>query len=152
MAIDVNAIVNGVISHSMASGWFDRVQGHEVVNAPGYGLTAAVWVQRMGPIPQASGLASTTGRVVLQERLYQNALSEPRDAIDPNLILAADALFTAYSGDFDLGGTIRNVDLLGANGIPLDGEAGYLDISGKMFRIFDITIPLIVSDLWTQAA
>jgi hypothetical protein len=152
MSIDVNSIVNGVISHTAASGWFDRVQGHEVVNAPGHGLTAAVWIQRMGPLGMASGLSVTSGRLVLMQRLYQNALSEPRDAIDPNLILAADALFTAYSGDFDLGGTIRNVDLLGAHGIALEGEAGYLDVSGKMFRIFDITIPLIINDLWTQAA
>lgn len=152
MSIAIASILDGVISYTAASGWFDRVQGHEVVNAPGYGLTAAVWLQQIDPIALGSGLNSTSGRLVLQQRLYQNALSEPRDAIDPNLIQATDALMAAYSGDFDLGGTIRNVDLLGHHGISLSGNAGYLDISGKMFRIFDITIPLIVSDLWTQAA
>jgi len=151
MSIAITSILDGVISHTAASGWFDRVQGHEVVNAPGHGLTAAVWVQRIKPIPLASGLAVTSALLVLMQRLYQNALSEPRDAIDPNLIMAADALFAAYSNDFDLSGTIRNVDLLGQHGTALDGEAGYLDVSGKMFRIFDITIPLVVNDLWSQS-
>ena len=90
-----------------ASGLFDRVNLHEPKNAPGGGLTAAVWADTMGPIPAASGLASTSGRVVLKVRTYTNMMSEPQDAIDPAMLRAVDILLTAYSGDFTLGGLVQ---------------------------------------------
>ena len=77
---------------------------------------------------------------------------KPADAIDPEIMDAVDVLFTAYSGDFDLGGTVRNVDLEGATGPGLSAQAGYLNQDGKLMRIMDIVLPVIVSDLWTQVA
>ena len=153
MPIDINSILDGVVSHAMASGWFEKVNQHEPKNAPGSGLTAAVWLQQLDPVSRRSGLNSTTGKLTFQLRIYQNMLSQPEDAIDPRMIQAADALFAAFSGDFTLGDTVAAVDLLGlSDGVPLSGRAGYLNQDGKIFRIFDITIPLIVNDLWTQAA
>jgi hypothetical protein len=152
MALDIDGLQNGMVSHALALGWFERVNAHEPKSAPGYGLTAAFWSQQIDPLDIASGLNSTTVRVLYRARLYQNALSEPADALDPNLIKAIDALFTAYSGDFTLGGLIRNIDLLGAHGIALKGEAGYITVNQTMSRIYDLTIPLICNDLWTQAA
>ena len=152
MALAASAIVDAVASHAMASGLFDRVSGHEPKNAPGSGLTAAVWADTIGPVPAASGLASTSGRVVLKVRLYTSMTMDPADAIDPEIMDAVDVLFAAYSGDFDLGGSVRNVDLEGATGPGLSAQAGYLNQDGKLMRIMDITIPVIVSDLWTQVA
>jgi hypothetical protein len=151
VSLDIDAVTNGLTSHAMASGWFDRVNGHEPKSPPGYGLTAAFWNQNLGPVAEASGLATTTGRLIYMARLYQNALSEPADAIDPNLIKAADVLFTAYSGDFELGGNVRNIDLLGQHGQALTGQAGYITVNQTMYRIYDITIPVIVNDLWSQS-
>ena len=72
--------------------------------------------------------------------------------IDPNVIKAADVLMTAYTGDFALGGTIRKIDLLGAHGAALQAQAGYVTIGQTMYRCMDITLPLIINDLWRQAA
>ena len=150
MALAASAIVDAVASHAMASGLFDRVNMHEPKNAPGSGLTAAIWADTVGPVPAASGLASTSGRVVLKVRLYTNMMSEPQDAIDPTLLAAVDILLTAYSGDFTLGGLVRNVDLLGASGGGgLAAQAGYINVSGQMMRVYDITIPITCNDLWT---
>jgi hypothetical protein len=149
--MDPLAILNVLESHALASGWFEQVNKHEPKSAPSLGLTAAIWLQTLDPLPEASGLASTSGRLVWTLRQYQNALYQPPDAIDPNMLLAADALFTAYSGDFELGGTVRNIDLLGAHGTSLRGQAGYLNQDGKLFRVFDISIPVIVNDLWSQS-
>lgn len=150
--MDILAILDGLESHALASGWFERVNKHEPKASPGNGITAAIWLDSLTPLPEASGLASTSGLLVWTLREYQNFLSEPMDAIDPNLLAAANALIAAYSGDFELGGNVRNVDLLGAHGAPLAGRAGYLNQDGKVFRIFNITIPLVVSDIWNQAA
>lgn len=152
MSLDASAIVDAVASHAMASGLFDRVNLHEPKNAPGGGLTAAVWADTMGPIPAASGLASTSGRVVLKVRTYTNMMSEPQDAIDPAMLRAVDILLTAYSGDFTLGGLVRNIDLLGAHGTGLSAQAGYINVSGQMMRVYDITLPIVANDLWTQEA
>ena len=153
MTLDATGIVNAVMSHAMASGLFSRVNGFEPKSHPGSGLTAAVWADTIGPIPAASGLAATSGRVVLKMRLYTNMIQEPQDAIDPEMLKAVDVLMTAYSGDFTLGGLVRNVDLLGATGGGgLMAQAGYINVSGQMMRVYDITLPIVANDLWTQEA
>jgi hypothetical protein len=88
----------------------------------------------------------------MQVRLYTSMLAEPQDYIDPNLVKALDALMNAYSGDFTLDGLIRNVDLLGQTGTPLQAEAGYINIDGKMMRVVTITLPMIINDAWEQTA
>ena len=149
--MDILAILDGLVSHAMALGRFEQVNTHEPKSAPGHGLTAAIWLQSLDPVPEASGLATSAGRLVWTLRIFQNALMQPPDAIDPYVLEAASALITAYSGDFELGGNVRNVDLLGAHGVALAGRAGYLNQDGKIFRIFDVTIPLIVNDVWSQS-
>lgn len=150
--MNIAGILDGVVSHAAASGWFERVNSHEPKNAPGKGLTAAVWVQSMGPVPTGSGLQATTGHVVFNVRVYSSMLQEPQDAIDPNMLAAVDALFAAYSGDFDLGGTVRCVDLLGQAGTPLSAQAGYLTIDNKIFRVMTVTLPVLVNDAWEQVS
>lgn len=152
--MNTQAIIDAVVSHAAASGYVELAQAHEPKSKPivGGGVTAAVWVQQIGPVPAASGLSMTSGRLELTVRLYAGMLSEPQDAIDPNMMAAVDALMAAYSGDFDLGGSVRNVDLLGSAGVPLQARAGYLAQDGKLFRVFDICLPLILSDIWAQVA
>jgi hypothetical protein len=63
---------------------------------------------------------------------------------------AVAALMTAYSSDFDLGGNVRNVDLLGAHSAGLTAQAGYLQQDERQYRVMTISLPLVVSDAWTQ--
>lgn len=151
MAININGILDGLQSHALASGLFDRVAGHEPKAPPGNGLSCAFWVQAIAPVQAASGLAITTGRLEFNARFYSPFIQQPEDAIDPNLIAAVDTMLTAYSGDFELGGTVRNIDLLGQTGTPLSAQAGYLSQGGKTYRVMTLVIPVIVNDLWGQA-
>lgn len=151
MALDVTTILDGVVSHALASGYFERVNQHEPKSPPGNGLSAAVWADRIEPV-RSSGLLSTSARVVFQLRIYSGMLTEPQDDIDPNVMLAVDGLMTAYSGDFSLGGNVRSVDLLGQSGTPLSAQAGYISISNNMYRVMTITLPVIVNDVWDQVS
>lgn len=151
MALDFTGLVNAAVSHAQTLGLFEGGTTHEPKSAPGSGRRWAIWLRRVGPAPGGSGLISTTGRVELTVRVYQNMLAEPQDEIDADMAAAIDALFVAYSGDFTLGGLAREVDLLGEYGAPLSGEAGYLPQDGRLYRVFDIALPLIVNDLWEQA-
>jgi hypothetical protein len=134
----------------MASGHFERVNQFEPVNAPGHGLTCGVWVERVVPV-RSSGLNSVSTLVVFSVRVYTATLSDPPDAIDPNMVAAVDALGSAYSGDFTLGDLVRNVDIFGAHGQSLDARAGYVEQDGVLYRVMTITLPVIVNDLWTEA-
>lgn len=148
--MNVDTVLAALVSHAAASGWFERVNTAEPTNAPGNGLTASIWADRGGPAAGASGLSSTTALMVFTLRIYSRMFATPRDDIDPEALKAVDALLAAYSGDFSLGGSVKQVDVLGRHGTSLGFQAGYLNVSGDMYRIIDVTIPLVVNDAWTQ--
>lgn len=152
MSLNTTAIRDALGDHAASSGYFDQFARHEPKHPLGNGLLGAVWVQSVRPIALASGLAATSARVEFWLRIYQSMLMEPQDDIDPTVDAARDALMLAYSGDFQLGGLVRNVDLLGAHGDPLSAQAGYLTQGQQMMRVVTITIPCVVSDAWPQAA
>lgn len=152
MSLDTNAILNAVASHAMTLGQFERITRHEPKGPPGSGLSVAFWVQAITPVAAVSGMAATSARLEVTCRFYQPMLTEPQDEIDPRITAATDALFTAYSGDFTLGGLVRNIDLLGAHGVALSAQAGYQNISGAMMRVMTIVVPVIVNNAWAQEA
>lgn len=151
MSLDVTSILAALISHAQAIGHLEQVNQHEPKSAPQGLLTGAIWAQETRPIPALSGLASTTAAAVFMVRLYKNMLSEPQDAIDPDVMTAMDALMAAYSGDFTLGGLVMEIDLLGAHGQPLAAKAGYVPQDGRLYRVVDIFVPCVVNDLWSQS-
>ncbi|WP_431897921.1 hypothetical protein [Nonomuraea sp. bgisy101] len=150
MSLNATAILDGIVSHAMSLGVFESVNAHEAANAPGHGLHAEVWADSIAPLPAMSGLAATSARIVWTLRIRGNADAQPRDMIDPNIMAAVDQLMTAYSGDFTLGGAVRNVDLLGQSGAALSARAGYLQQDGFAFRVMDVVLPVIVNDVWEQ--
>lgn len=152
MTINIASITDAIVSHAAALGHFERVNLFEPKrNDAGSGMTAAVWLQRLGPT-RSSGLGSTTIRLEFVVRIYTPMFAEPQDMIDPAVLAAVDALMGAYSGDFTLGGVVRNVDLLGQHGTALSAIAGYLERGGALFRVMDVTLPLIINDTWDQEA
>lgn len=146
----LNPIFDAVVSDIQASGYFDRVNKYEPKRKPGRGLTAAIWVQRIDPLPEASGLSATAARIIFQLRGYSSMLKEPQDAIDINLVKAMSNIMRRFHGDFDFEGTIRNVDLLGHFGVALAVQSGYLEQDKVWFRTMDMFIPCIMNDVWPQ--
>jgi hypothetical protein len=144
-------IFDKVVSYAMTTGRFDRVNQHEPTNAPGGGVTCSIWVDVIRPVME-SGLASTSGILQLNARVYQNFKSMPHDLIDPKITAAVCDIIGALSADFDFGGAanVRNIDLLGQHGVPLAARAGYIELDRQMNRVMTITIPIIINDMWTQ--
>lgn len=153
MALNTKATIQALESRVLATGFFKRVNTHEPKNAPDTGLSAALFVSSVGPDPTASGLAATSAVVVYTLRLYLGMLNEPQDDIDLSVVVALDQIFTDLSSDFDLGGNARNIDLLGATGTGgLNATAGYVTVDTTMYRVMDITVPIVHNDVWTQTA
>ncbi|WP_225840312.1 hypothetical protein [Streptomyces sp. NK08204] len=151
MALDLTTYRSVALSHAQSLGLFEQVLGHEPVSAPGSGLIYALWVKRITPIPARSGLNSVSTRLELTGRVFLPADTEPQDDVDVAVTGAVDGLLNAYSGDFQLGGNVANVDLLGMHGAPLDTEFGYTRFDSTTYRVATLTLPLIVNDLWTEA-
>jgi hypothetical protein len=146
MASQIKTALVNLTSAMQALGIFDKVQGVEPKQPPGNGVTAAIYLNSVGPAAKVSGLDRASALYVFTLRLYSNMLKEPAEDIDPNLVACIDGVFDALAGDLDLGASVRNIDYFGECGTPLSAKAGYVDVSGTMFRCIDITIPLIVND------
>lgn len=146
----IDPIFDAVVSDVQASGYFDKVNKHEPKRKPLTKMVAAVWCQSITPIGEISGLNSTSGRLLFIVRCITNMLKEPQDMIEPIMMKAVSNIIRRYHDDFDFGGAIRNVDLLGQFGVSLDAQAGYLEIDKIMFRVYDIQVPCIVNDIWPQ--
>ncbi len=150
--MDVNGITDALVSHAATLGLFQRVNTFEPTAGPGNGMTCAIWVDSIGPVADVSGLDATSAKLVFMVRFFKAMLTQPLDMLDPELVSATDLLLGAYSGDFDLGSTVKQVDLLGQHGTPLSGQAGYLNMDGKMYRVMTITLPLVINDAWVQVS
>jgi hypothetical protein len=151
MGLGTSTTIDKIVSHLLSMGLFERVGKHEPKNSPGSGLTAALWSERIVPHPVGSGLNVTAAVNVFMLRIYTNMISEPQDDIDPKMVAAADRIMEELSGDFGLGGVVSNIDLLGEAGSPMSANAGYVTIAQTIYRVIDITIPVIVRDAWSQA-
>lgn len=151
MSLDIQSIMDNVASHALATGHFDAVLGYVSKQSPTNGITAAIYVEDIRAV-RTSSLVNTTIRVELEMQVYSSTYQEPYDSIDTNLVHATDAMFTALIGDFDLGGEARNIDIFGAHGQPLRVRSGYMNLSGKEFRVFQLLVPIIIDDVWSQAA
>lgn len=144
-------IVTALEDHATQLGVFESVNGHEPVGAPASGVTAGLWLSAGRPASRQSGLASTTMLLLVTVRFYVPAAQQPYDSVDPALYTALAALMAAYSGDFDLGGLVKEIDLLGQSGAALSFTTGWVDFDGAKFRIADLTVPLIINDVFDQA-
>lgn len=152
----IDPIFDAVVSDVQRSGYFDRVNEHEPKRAPQSRtkLSAAVWVQDIMPIALASGMGSTTARIVFVVRMYHNLITtdavNSADMMERKLLKACSNLMRRYHDDFDFEGMIRNVDLLGAFGIPLGASAGHIEHDKVNFRVMDLRVPCLVNDVWPQ--
>lgn len=150
-ALDINGILDALVSHAMSIGYFQQVNEHESKQSAFEGMTCEIWVEQVMPT-KTSGLATTSLRIQFQVRIYSGTMQEPYDDVDSGLVTALDALMRDYVGDFTLGGLIRHVDVFGAHGNGIAARTGFVNHDGKEFRVFSINVPVIVDDLWDQAA
>jgi hypothetical protein len=151
MALDLTAYRSAAMSHAQSLGLFGQVLDHEPVSAPGSGLIYAVWVTDVAPIPALSGLNSVSVRLELNGRVFMPADTEPQGDVDIAVTDAVNGLMNAYSGDFELGGTVAEVDLLGMYGALLRARFGYTRLDSTTYRVATLTVPLIINDVWTEA-
>ena len=147
MAFNPRAVMERTKSFLAASGRFPGgVTIGEPKSPPGKGMAAAVI---LGPITITElSLTTASGRIDLIIRLYRDAIDEPLDQTEFIMGQTILELFEDFCGDFDFGDDdVRNLLPLNLSGTP-----GYQQIgSNTMYRIADITVPLMVNDIASLA-
>lgn len=151
MAYDFQALINAVASYAGTTGEFETVNTHEPKAKPGSGVTCSIWVDEIAPLAAASGLDAVSGLITLTMRPQMPFLQQPADQIDPLIMRAVAALMALFAGGFTMGDLVRNVDLLGQHSQGLRAKAGYVNQDGTIYRIMDVSVPMVVNDLFPEA-
>ena len=152
MAFDIDRTLHAVTSFLKVDGKFRTVTiGEPKSITPLTSICVAVFMQSTA-ITKFYLNGGTEEVHVVMVRLYRDMLAEPTEDIETDLAKSVQRIVSDLLGDYDLGATIRNIDGAGGIGTNLGSAWGYTDLSGRMFRIVDITLPLIVDDSATAAA
>jgi len=85
-------------------------------------------------------------------RIYADMLREPLEANEYEISEVVGDILGDLMGEYDLGATVRNIDVAGQYGAAIGTTWGYLDLGGKLYRYADISIPLVVDPAVTFAA
>ena len=150
MSFDANAakaLFSQLTSHAKDLKVFDRVNSHDPDSTPGKGLSCSITLGPIAADPAASGLSAVSGEITFLIRIWSSLMQKPLDAVDPAVLGAVMVLLGEYSGHFTLGGTVRDVNVL-----ALKAQPAYLNHEGKEFRVIEITLPIIVNDLFPMVA
>ena len=146
----INTLISNISSGARKLNVFQQVLTHEPKSAPQHDITMAFWVTDLVPSPKFSGLGATAGMVTFNHRIYVNFKYKPEDAIESKLLTGVSSLINGYTTDFSLGETVINVDLLGMDSQGLSAKTGYAEIDRINFRIADLTVPVLIDQLWIQ--
>jgi len=82
--------------------------------------------------------------------LMIDAKRDPSSDVERLLGAATTNIQAELLGEYDLGATIRNVDVAGQHGSPMATRWGYIFIEKFGFRSVEISVPLIID--WSDAA
>lgn len=152
MSVDVTGALRKLLDHAKILGVFEVARLTEFKSAPPNALCFALWVQRLGSSPVGSGLSSTNALLRATARIYFPMTHRPEDEIETRVFSAAAGYLGRINADFTLDGTVRDVDLLGEVGDVPTWEGGHVNIDGKIFRVADLNMNVIMNDSWEQVA
>lgn len=143
-------IQNALVKMCKSTGRYERGSAHEPTSAPGKGLTFAVFMSAETPILDSSLNSTSTVLVwTIQSRLP--ITYKPEDQIDLKLSGAARDLCRRIAGDFDLDiADVRSIDIRGRYGVPLAWKSGYLFQDSIWYRVFDVSVPVVINDAWPE--
>ena len=145
MVVKLKPVFEAMQSHLAKSGYFPGgVEVGEPKSAPA-DLHAALILG--DGIHTGTTLASTIEQREIIIRVYVNAMQLPRADIEFMLDDVMAEVEADLLGDFTLEVTgVRNIVPLGIN-----SRAGYQDVGGTIFRVLDISIPLMIDGSATFA-
>lgn len=141
MAFDITTTINLVVSFLQKRGEYSFVQIGEPKSPPRGDLAASVFVSDASVVGVT--LQTTIEIHELTIRLYRNMMEEPEEDNELRISQAVTGIVSDLLGDYDLGASVRNI-AVGEYGRTISATYGYLDVGGTMYRMVDISVPLVV--------
>jgi len=155
MAFNIQATLDAIASHIARTGYVSETRIGEPSSPPDATdkLHAAIYMASASVVQLT--LSTTIEQHVVTVRLYRRAaFGQGDDAgqVETEMALAVSQISSNLIGEFDLGATMRAIDIAGQYGQGFNAQYGYVSIGTTMFRTCDITVPLIVDGSATQSA
>tara|TARA_R110000751_G_scaffold144178_1_gene247767 strand:+ start:157 stop:624 length:468 start_codon:yes stop_codon:yes gene_type:complete len=155
VAFNIKATLDAISSHIARTGYVNDVRIGEPVAPPDAvdKMHAAIYMASAGVVSLTLSTTIEVHSVVV--RLYRRAaFGQGDDAgqVETEMALAVSQVTSNLVGEFDLGATMRNIDIAGQYGQSLSATWGYITIGNTVFRTVDLTVPLVVDESATQAA
>ena len=153
MAFAIKNTLRAVESHLKKSRVIRNVQVWTITEAPSERFLAEITVAGTEVVEVALGGAASVEVHTIMVRLYRTAFEVPADGLEYDMAEGASLVHQDLMEDFTLGGTsgVQNLDIGGIYGTSLSAKFGFADIGGVIFRICDITVPVIVRGSATPA-
>lgn len=148
--LDPGAVLTTLLDYAREQGVYEVVRLTEFTTPPPSGLCFALWAEALGTTQTGTGLASTNALVRCMARIYYPAFGKDSATHEVRMINAASGYLGKLNGGFTLGGTVRNVDILGETGELPEWEFGHAGIDNKISRIADLSIRAVLNDVWIQ--
>lgn len=151
MPFNIKASLQAIESYLSKSGYFKSVGIGERKAAPsGDGLSVDLWMKSASVVRIYANGGTAESHLVMV-RIYRDLFAIPAEQTELELANVVQQVLSDLLGEYDLGATVREIDAGGINGTPVRTDWGHVDISGKLFRVADITLPLSVDDSATMA-
>ena len=147
MAFEIKNTLHAVETYVTNLGLFSTVQIDEPKQPVGRGLHAAIYMQSVSITTIYLG-GDTRESHVVQLRVYKDMLAEypdPQNSLEAELTSVVSKLMSNLLGDTDLESSVMSIDAGGIDGTSMTATYGYLSLGGVMYRVVDISIPLIVN-------
>ena len=140
MAFDPMTALTVIQSHLKAQGRYSEVTIGEPKRPPPGSLIAGVFMSEIRtPMLTLSAPIRVYDVIV---RHYMQML-EDGSRTESEMARVVGESMEDLEGNFQLDGEIRAIDIGGEYGDSLKAKWGYLDQSGTIYRICDVTVPLI---------
>ncbi len=151
---DMNSTLQALLSHLEGNGYF-----HESQIGEPKGPVAATGTEYFGSlIPSEVRIAKIVldgspievHTVIL--RIYADWMAEPQEQVEISLSNTVSRVISDLIGGFKLNNTVRAVDFAGIYGRAITARWGHLDLSKRIYRVCDVSIPCIVDDDFLDVA
>ncbi len=131
--------------------YFSRVELGEPKSAPvDAGIVVYFWMESIQVV--ALTLDKTIEVYTLTVRVHSGLFQEPVADIETDMQEAVSKADEALFANFTLDNKVRHIDVAGIYGTGYRVDWGHADIGGTLYRVADITLPLLVDDSAALAA
>ena len=147
MAFNIKNTLHAVETYVQNLGLFSSVQIGEPKQALGQGFHAAIFMEAVS-IGMIYLGGDTRESHVVQLRIYRDMLAEytdPQNSLEADLASVVSKIMENLLGDTDLESNVMTIDAGGMDGPSMIATYGYIEVGGQMYRVVDISIPLIVN-------